>query len=64
MRLLNHAQFVNKTIDKELFFSHLHPFTFGKMITKYDKGWMLEEVIINAQRFFIKMRKTKEFKDR
>ena len=62
MQFLNHAQLVNKTIDKELFFSHLHPLTSGKMITKYNKGRMLKEVIINAQRFFTKMRKTKEFK--
>ena len=61
MRFLNHAQLVNKKIDRELFFARLHLLTTGEMIIKYDRGRTLEEVITNAQRFFTKMRKAKEF---
>ena len=61
MRLLNYAQLINKKIDKDLFFARLHPLTAGEIIIKYDKGRTLEEVIFNAQRFFTKIRKTKEF---
>ena len=62
MRLLNHVQLVNKKIDKELFFARLYPFIAGEIITEYDRGRILEEVITNAQRFFTKIKKTKEFK--
>ena len=60
MRLLNHAQLVNKTIDKELFFSRLHPLTSQEMVTPYDRGRTLEELITNAQRYFTKVKRNIE----
>ncbi len=48
MCLLNHAQLINKKIDKDLFFARLHPFTAEEMIIKYDKGRTLKEVIFNT----------------
>ena len=59
-RLLTHARLVNKSVNKELFYSRLYRRVTNEMITEYDRGHTLEEMVTNAQRFFNKLKRKRE----